>query len=145
MYGNRKEVAKSIYKRSTEYQDKSSLLLTILIEIIAWTENEDMYKKFSDFLRKSGVNLQIAYPIESSELEINLFEHKLNQEMSVEVGIQLPKTLEEFKKKFRKRYNHIPLRTDNTIFAHLILLAHIHYETDLFPDFVNFGFLKPLS
>ena len=145
LYSNRKEVAKSIYKKSTEYQDKSSLLLTILIEIIAWTGIEDTYKKFSEFIRKSGVNLQIAYPIESSALEINLFEHRLHKEMSVEIDIQLPETLEEFKKQFRKNYNHIPLRTEKSTFAHLILLAHIHYETDLFPDFVNFGFLEPLS
>ena len=133
------------YKKSSDYQDTSSLLLLILIEIIAWIDDKDTYELFADFIRESKVNLQIAYPIESAELEIHLFEHKLNQEMSVEVGIQLPKTLEEFKKKFRKRYNHIPLRTDNTIFAHLILLAHIHYETDLFPDFVNFGFLEALK
>lgn len=145
LYGNRKEVAKSIYKKSTGYQDQSSLLLTILIEIIAWVENEDTYKMFSEFLRKSGVNLQIAYPIESSELEINLFEHRLHKEMSVEIGIQLPDTLEKFKKQFRKNYNHIPLRTEKSKFAHLILLAHIHYETDLFPDFIDFGYLKPLS
>ena len=65
--------------------------------------------------------------------------------MSVEIGIQLPETLEEFKKQFRKNYNHIPLRTEKSSFAHLILLAHIHYETDLFPDFIDFGYLKPLS
>ena len=145
LYGNRKEVAKSIYKKSTGYQDQSSLFLTILIEIIAWVNNEDTYKVFSDFLRKSRVNLQIAYPIESSELEINLFEHRLFKEMSVEIGIQLPDTLEKFKKQFRKNYNHISLRTEKSKFAHLILLAHIHYETDLFPDFIDFGFLKPLS
>lgn len=145
LYSNRNAIAKSIYKKSSDYQDTSSLLLLILIEIIAWIDDKDTYELFADFIRESKVNLQIAYPIDSAELEINLFEHKLNQEMSVEVGIQLPKTLEEFKKKFRKRYNHIPLRTDNTIFAHLILLAHIHYETDLFPDFVNFGFLEALK
>lgn len=145
LYSNRNAIAKSIYKKSSDYQDTSSLLLLILIEIIAWIDDKDTYELFADFIRESKVNLQVAYPIDSAELEINLFEHKLNQEMSVEVGIQLPKTLEEFKKKFRKRYNHIPLRTDNTIFAHLILLAHIHYETDLFPDFVNFGFLEALK
>ena len=25
------------------------------------------------------------------------------------------------------------------------LLAHIHYQTDLFPDFVSFGFLERLK
>ena len=80
-----------------------------------------------------------------TELEVHLFEHRLNQEMSVEVNIQLPETLDEFKKQFRKKYNHIPLRTEKSIFAHLILLAHIHYETDLFPDFLNFGFLEALK
>ena len=27
----------------------------------------------------------------------------------------------------------------------LILLAHIHYQTDMFPDYVSFGFLERLD
>ena len=145
LYSNRAELVRSLYEKSPEYQDRSSLLLTTLVEIIAWLNADEMYRIIAGFIRESGVNLQIAYPIESTELEVHLFEHRLNQEMSVEVNIQLPETLDEFKKQFRKKYNHIPLRTEKSIFAHLILLAHIHYETDLFPDFLNFGFLEALK
>ncbi|MBR5854387.1 MAG: hypothetical protein IKY87_01745 [Paludibacteraceae bacterium] len=141
LYGNRAEVVRSLYKKSPEYKDRSSLLLTTLVEIIAWINADDIYEILADFIIESGVNLQVAYPIESTELEINLFEHQLNKEMSVDVNIQLPETLDEFKKQFRKKYNHIPLRTETSRFPYLLLLAHIHYETDWFPDFVNFGFL----
>ena len=27
----------------------------------------------------------------------------------------------------------------------LVILAHIHYKTEMFPDFINFGFLKSLD
>jgi hypothetical protein len=106
---------------------------------------EELY----EFLRKeivdSKVDLQVAYPVESNDLEVNMFEKRLYDEIAVETSIELPEKLSDFKKKFRKYYNHIPLRTEETPFYFLILLAHIHYQTDMFPDYVNFGFLERLK
>ena len=65
--------------------------------------------------------------------------------MSVQTNIELPETISEFNKKFRKRYNPIKLKTNETAFNYLIILAHIHYQTDWFPDFLNLGYWEPLS
>lgn len=145
LYGNRRSVAKSVFSKSEEYTDASSLFLMTLIEILAWLNVDELYK----FLRKeivdSEVDLQVAYPVEANDLEVKLFEKRLYDEIAVETSIELPEKLSDFKKSFRKRYNHIPLRTEKTPFSFLILLAHIHYQTDMFPDYVSFGFLEKLD
>lgn len=145
LYGDKRSVAKSLYYKSDEYADASSLFLLSLVEIVAWMDVEELY----EFLRKeivdSKVDLQVAYPVESNDLEVNMFEKRLYDEIAVETFIELPEKLSDFKKKFRKYYNHIPLRTEETPFYFLILLAHIHYQTDMFPDYVNFGFLERLK
>ena len=64
--------------------------------------------------------------------------------MAVQTNIKLPESLEEFNKSYKKRYNSIDFRTTKTMFWFLAILAHIHYQTDLFPDYMNLGFLDPL-
>ena len=145
LYGNRKEVAKSLYKKSPEYQDASSLFLMTLVEIVAWMDAEPLYIMLREIIEETKVNLQISYPINSDELEINLFERQLYKEMCVQTDIKLPKTLKEFKESHEKKYDSIILRTSNTHFSYLITLAHVHYQTDLFPDFLNLGFWKPMQ
>ena len=98
-----------------------------------------------EIIEETKVNLQISYPINSDELEINLFERQLYKEMCVQTDIKLPKTLKEFKESHEKKYDSIILRTSNTHFSYLITLAHVHYQTDLFPDFLNLGFWKPMQ
>lgn len=143
--GDRIAVAKSIYKKDVDYKDESSLLLMTLFEIITWLDSEMLYDMLKDSIDKSKVDLQIVYPIESENLEIALFEHQLHDEVAVQASIELPKTLNEFKNNFEKKYDHITLRTDETNFWFLKILAHIHFETDMFPDFLDFGFCKPLN
>ncbi len=145
LYGNRKACAKSLYEKSDEYVDASSLLLVVLMEIIAWLGYEEWYKLLREEILKAKVNLQVAYPIPDDELEVKMFEHRLMNEMCVETNIQLPETLDEFKKTFVKRYDSIDLRTEKTQFGYLTILAHKYYQTDMFPDYVNLGFLKPLK
>lgn len=145
LHGNSKQVAKSIYKKSPEYSDSSSLFLMTLIEIIAWADAEPLYTMLREKIEETKVNLQVSYPIESENLEIKLFEHQLYDEMAVLTNIKLPKSLEEFNKSYKKRYNSIDFRTTKTKFWFLAILAHIHYQTDLFPDYMNLGFLEPLK
>ncbi len=145
LHGNSKQVAKSIYAKSPEYSDSSSLFLMSLIEIIAWAEADPLYTILQEKIEETKVNLQVSYPIESEDLEIKLFEHQLFDEMSVQTNIKLPENLEEFNKNYKKRYNSIVFRTSKTKFWFLILLAHIHYQTDMFPDFLNLGFWEPLN
>ena len=145
LYGNRKACAKSLYEKSDEYVDGSSLLLVVLMEIIAWLGYEEWYKLLREEILKAKVNLQVAYPIPDDELEVKMYEHRLMNEMCVETNIQLPETLDEFKKAFVKRYDSIDFRTEKTQFGYLTILAHKYYQTDMFPDYVDFGFLKPLK
>lgn len=145
LHGSSKQVAKSIYKKSPEYSDTSSLFLMTLIEIIAWAEAEPLYTMLKEKVEETKINLQVSYPIESEDLEIKFFEHQLYNEMAVQTNIKLPENLEEFNKSYKKRYNSIDFRTTKTRFWFLAILAHIHYQTDLFPDYMNLGFLEPLK
>ena len=145
LHGDRKQVAKSIYVKSPEYSDSSSLFLMSLLEIIAWADAEPLYTMLRDKIEDYKVNLQVPYPIESDDLEIIFFEHKLYKEMAVQTNIKLPETLKEFKKSYKKRYNSIDFRTSKTKFWFLIILAHIHYQTDMFPDFLDLGFWEPIK
>ena len=57
LYGNRKEVAKSLYKKSAEYQDSSSLFLMTLVEIVAWMDAEPLYlilHEIIEYLKEKG-------------------------------------------------------------------------------------------
>lgn len=145
LHRNSKQVAKSIYKKSPEYSDSSSLFLMTLIEIIAWADAEPLYTMLREKIEETKVNLQVSYPMESEDLEIKLFDHLLYDEMAVQTNIKLPVSLEEFKKSYKKRYNSIGFRTTKTKFWFLKILAHIHYQTDLFPDYLNLGFLEPIK
>lgn len=145
LYGNRIACAKSLYGKSDDYEDKSSLLLVVILEIITWFGFDAWYDHLRKAIVESKVNLQVAYPISDDELEIHLFEHRLMSEMCVETSIQLPETLEEFKKSFVKKYDHMPLRTEKVGYGFLTVLAHKYYRTDMFPDFLNLGFVKPLK
>lgn len=145
LYSNRKQVAKSLYEKSEEYQDTSSLYLMALVEIVSWMECEPLYKMLREKIDETKVNLQVSYPIESQTLEWDIFEHQLHNELSVQTNIKLPESMAEFKKSFRKKYDHIDMRSDKTKFWFLKILAHVHYETDLFPDFLQLGFWEPLN
>ena len=116
-----------------------------LVEIVAWMECEPLYKMLREKVEETGVNLQVSFPIESENLECDMFEHRLHDELSVQTNIKLPESMEEFIKTFRKKYNHIDMRSDKTKFWFLKILAHVHYETDLFPDFLKLGFWEPLN
>lgn len=144
LYSNKRELCNSMYYKSDNYVDSSSMFLTVLLEIIAWMDATELYDAIRTLVDKTDVNLQIPYPIEDENLEVAFFEHNLHNEMCVETNINLPPTLKEFKDSFAKRYNRIDFKTDHTFFEPLKLLAHVHYKTECFPDFINFGFLKAL-
>ena len=141
--GDTLEVAKSMYVKEKSYNNRSSLLLTHLAEIAAKTGDKNLYKLLYDLVRKSKVDLQVAYPVDSEDLEEKLFSHRLQKEMAVEVNIKMPKEMTEFDACFEKRYNHIPLRTERSKYRFLETLAHVYFRTDLFPDYIDFGHLKP--
>lgn len=146
MSGNRMALVKSLIKKSEEYACDSSLLILNLFEIIAYLNIPNLYSIFKKLVEESDVNLQVAYP-ETSEYDIEqcLFERRLNKELSVETNIKLPPTLEEFRMKYRKKYDSIKYRTDTAGYNFLRILAHKYYETDFFPDFLDRQFCVGLS
>lgn len=146
MTGNRMALAKSLYSMSDEYCSDSSLLLTILFELLAYIGFDEAYQFFRKHVTESGVSLQVAYPIvDEYDIEENLFSHRLYDEMSVQTNIELPETLDEFTESFRKPYNSMKYRTDEAGFYFLRILAHIYYQTDFFPDFLSPIFCRDIS
>lgn len=138
LHGSRMALAHSLYEKADDYCCDSSLLIMVLFELIAYLGLSLVYDRLREVVEKPGVNLQISYPIQDEyDIESNLFDHRLYEEMSVQTSIKLPSTLKEFQASFNKRYNSIPYRTDAAHFGFLRLLAHVYYETDLFPDFLG--------
>ena len=138
MSGNRMALAKSLYKKSDDYNSSSSLLLMVVFELISYLNYHSLYTVFRKMVVESGVNLQVAFPNHDEvDIEQLLFEHRLNEEVSVETNLKLPETLEEFKKTFKKKYQSIKYRTDAVNYGFLRILAHKYYETDMFPDFLG--------
>ena len=60
LYSNRNQVAKSLYEKSEDYQDSSSLYLMTLVEIVAWMECEPLYRRLRERIEETGVNLQVS-------------------------------------------------------------------------------------
>lgn len=138
MSGRRMALAKSLYEKSEDYCSSSSLLILDIFELIAYMDTPELYKALKKVVEESEVNLQVVYPIkEEFDIEQLLFEHRLNDELSVETNIKLPETVEEFQKNYKKKYSSIDFRTDKVNYGFLRVLAHKYYETDFFPDFMG--------
>lgn len=143
MYGNRMALAKSLVSKSDDYCCDSSLLILVMFELISYMNIPEFYNLFKKVVEESGVDLQVVYPEHGEyDIEQRLFENRLNKELSVETGIKLPETMEEFKETIRKKYKSIKYRTDSVRYGFLRLLAHKYYETDLFPDYLGHEFCE---
>ena len=118
------------------------MYLLVLVDILAFFRQKTNYKYLRKEINASKVNLQIPLPIFDEYLEVNLFDHHLHNEMCVKSSICLPDTLEAFLKIFKIKYKPISFRTEKIGLSPLLLLAHIHYKTEFFPNFVDFGFLE---
>jgi hypothetical protein len=122
-------------ERPDEYEDRSSLLITVLMELLAVINAESIYSSFKDGF-KEKVNLQVAYPVPSTEeMEMLLFEKHMHDEYYVDTNINLPDTLKEFQDTIRTK--EIPsrnYRTDKAGLPFLRTLAHIYYHNEFFPE-----------
>ena len=138
MTGNRLALARSLYVKDDDYCCESSLLLTVIFELIAYLNIPQLYTPLNKTVKESGVNLQIAFPItDEFDIEQALFEHRLYDEMAVQTDIKLPDSLDGFHENYSKKYSSIAYRTDVAGFEFMRVLAHKYYETDLFPDFLG--------
>lgn len=138
MTGNRLALARSLYTKDDDYCCESSLLITVIFELIAYLNIPQLYTPLKKIIEESSVNLQIAFPItDEFDIEQTLFDRRLYDEMAVQTDIKLPDTLDEFHENYSKKYRSIAYRTDVAGFEFMRILAHKYYETDLFPDFLG--------
>ncbi|QUB64665.1 hypothetical protein J5A54_09545 [Prevotella melaninogenica] len=138
MTGNRLALARSLYTKDDDYCCESSLLITVIFELIAYLNIPQLYTPLKKIVEESSVNLQIAFPItDEFDIEQTLFDRRLYDEMAVQTDIKLPDTLDEFHENYSKKYRSIAYRTDVAGFEFMRILAHKYYETDLFPDFLG--------
>ena len=143
MTGNRLALARSLYKKDDDYCCESSLLLTLVFELLAYLNLSETYERFRKVVTESGVNLQIAFPItDEYDIEQLLFEHRLYEEMAVQTDIKIPETIDDYQENFMKKYSSMTYRTDAAGYGFLRILAHKYYETDLFPDFLGRAYCK---
>jgi len=123
------------HKRPYEYQDSSSLLITMLFEMIAVTDCKSLYDHFRASFA-TEINLQNAYsevPIE--ELEVLMFSKRMHREYYVETNIELPEDFDAFKNTLiNKPREEKEFRTDKAGFGFLRILAHHHFKNEFFVD-----------
>jgi hypothetical protein len=126
------------------YEDRSSLLITILFELVAFFNAETVYRDFKNGI-KGKINLQTACGNwDEYNIEELMFEKHLYDEYYVEHDIQLPDTLEEFKATLEgKLEDKREYRTDKAGFPFLRTLAHVYYENEFFQDEWRSLFPKP--
>ena len=120
--------------RPKEYEDRSSLLITILFELTVLLNAPDIYKIYRSEIT-GKVNLQTAYTaLPEKEFEIFLFEKTLHNEYYVEASINLPEEFKEFKDAILKK-SSVPIhhKTDEAGFPFLLLLAHSFFENEFLP------------
>ena len=102
MAGNDRDrlaLARSLYAKDDDYCCESSLLLTVIFELIAYLNIPQLYTPFKKTVEESGVNLQIAFPVtDEFDIEQTLFDNRHNDEMSVQTDIKLTDTHDEFNK-----------------------------------------------
>ena len=139
---NKRELARSYHRKREEYADSSSLLLLFLIELIAYFDIEELYSQLRSIILESDVNLQVVYARKNADIELAIMDGNVDRFVCVETSISIPETIEEFRSTFRKRYNDIEYRTDSTNFYFMRILAHIYYEIDFLPDFLNLGYAE---
>jgi len=135
--GNELGFIKSLNKNKPKKEAKGlppSLLVTILFELAAILEFEQMHKSFSDGF-KDKLNLQTAYAKFDLDIEQLLFEKHFDYEYYIDASIDLKPSLNEFRTEMSaKEYDSIEYRTDAAGFPFLRKLAHIYFKNELFAD-----------
>jgi len=121
--------------RPEEYCDESSMLISIILEILCIFNAKNSYEIFKNHLTEK-INLQIAHPnFKDFDIEQEMFEHHMDEEYYVESFSQLPESFEEFKIKVKsKEFTIHNYRTDKEGFSLLRTLAHSYYKNEIFPD-----------
>ena len=122
-------------ERPAEYEDRSTLLITILFELTALLNAPHIYREYRKEIQ-NRINLQTADTvIPSHEFEILLFEKSIHQDYFVETNIHLPEDLQAFKNTIlTKNAQTRSYKSDVAGSYFLRLLAHIYFENEFLPD-----------
>lgn len=134
--GNEMILARKVLGDETiKYEDRSSLLITVLFELAAILDAELIYNEFKPMAEKK-INMQTAYPnFNDFDIEQLLFEKKLHNEYFIEASISLKEDLRTFRTSVKGKINDQPVyRTDLAGFPYLRTLAHIYFKNEFFPD-----------
>ena len=130
-------------EKSIYYEDKASMLIGMLFELLAAFKMESAYYEFrsqlidiqlSTFIPFSDNLLHSYFPDISNSHEELLFSHELYEE-GYQSEIKLDENFLDFytKTKNKKEYE-IEYRTAHTKFSVLLKLAHLYYNTPFFPQ-----------
>lgn len=122
-------------ERPSEYEDRSSLLITVLFEIAAIIDSEYIYKSYrSGFYQK--INLQTSMSdVADQYLEILFFEKNLYDNFYVETNIDLPEDFNAFRDTLQQKKLAIRnYQTDEVGMPFLRILAHIYFKNEWMPD-----------
>lgn len=117
------------------YEDRSSLLITILFELATVLTGEFIYDSYKAGF-EGKINLQTAYPnFKDYDIEQLLFEKHFDREFYVETSLSLKDSFKEFRSwMIAKLTDKIAYRTDKAGFSYLRTLAHVYYKNEFFPD-----------
>lgn len=134
-------------KKNIYYEDKTSHLLAIMLEYLAVLNLKDDYDdKISVFLKEINIDLAVFVPfsdtvlaalkeITADQIELALFDHTVNEE-GYQSEVNYFGTFDELKKRTASKNEFTyTYRTNEAGFGFLLPLAHVYYETPLFPDF----------
>jgi hypothetical protein len=132
-------------KKNIYYEDKTSHLMGALLEYSVVLDLEDDYRKITDFLKEINVDLAVYVPynddvlkdlesVQADNHELALLDHTLNQEgyqseISYQMDYDAFKNILLAKDEFSYKY-----RTVEAGFGFLIGLAHLFFETPIFPN-----------
>ncbi|WKN43786.1 hypothetical protein [Tunicatimonas pelagia] len=122
-------------KKGESKRQPSSLLITILFELAAILDFEQLHENYKEQF-EGKVNLQTAYPrFNEYDIEKLLFEQHLVDEFYVETNIELMPNLAEFKEVMsKKEIEKIDYRTNEAGFPFLRALAHAYFKNEFFVD-----------
>jgi len=123
-------------ERSFDYDDQGSFLLPILLELAIITENPTLYLSAKEYVEKTKIDLQTAYPVVATpDLEIKYFRGNVNEYVFSATSIPLAVDLPAFAKYVKDLpEERMDFRTDDAGFPFLKYLAALYYQNDLFPD-----------
>ncbi|NLU91403.1 hypothetical protein [Chitinophaga sp. Ak27] len=122
-------------ERPSDYNDKGSMLLQVLLEFLVIFNDEPSYNTCRSDMQ--GIDLQTAYPnwTMPDEVEIGLFEGNISELTAVDSSIALPEQFFDFKKMLEAKPNNpISYKTDGAGLAFLRSLSYIYFHNDIPPD-----------